>query len=54
MPADAPLLVIDFLEGQECQSKLLNRVEVANPEKIILEDADKALGNAVALRFPHV
>jgi len=42
MPADAPLLVVDFLEGQERQPKLLDRVAAANPEKVFLEDADKA------------
>jgi len=54
MPADAPLLVVDFLEGQERQPQFLDRVEAANPEKIFLEDADKALGDAVALRLTHV
>ena len=54
MPADAPLLVVNFLKGQERQPKLLNRVAAANPEKIFLEDADKAFGDAVALRLPHV
>jgi len=54
MPADAPLPVVGVLEGQERQPEFLDRVEAANPEKIFLEDADKALGDAVALRLPHV
>ena len=54
MPADAPLPVVGVLEGQERQPEFLDRVEAANPEKIFLEDADKAFGDAVALRLPHV
>jgi len=54
MPADAPLPIVGVLEGQERQPKFLDRVEAANPEKIFLEDANKALGNVVALRLPHV
>ena len=48
MPANAPLPVVGFLEGQERQPKSLDRVEATDPEKIFLEGASKALGNTGA------
>ena len=54
MPTNPPLAVVGFLEGQKRQPEFLDGLEAANPEKIFLEDTDKAFGDAVALRLAHV
>src|SRR4051794_473559 len=53
MPLDDPALVIGPLEREQRQTQLLDGVEAADPEQILLQHANKTLGAAVALRFAH-
>jgi len=54
VPTDPPPAVVGLLEGKKRQPQLLDGLGAANPEKIFLEDTDKAFGNAVALWLAHV
>src|SRR4051812_18074180 len=53
MPLDEPALVVAPLEREQRQAQLLDGVEAADPEQILLQHANKPLGAAVALRFAH-
>ena len=50
---DESLLVVELLEVQKGQAQLFDRVEGADPQQVLLERADEALGAAVALRLAH-
>ena len=47
--ADEPRLVVDGCPGNEGLSQILDGVEVSDPEQLLLQGADEALGAAVAL-----
>ena len=47
---DDPVLVIGPLKVQEGLAQLLDGGEGSHPEEVFLEDADKALGAAIAFR----
>jgi len=49
---DNPIFVVSALKLQEGLAHLLDGGEGSHPEEIFLEDADKALGAAVAFRGP--
>src|SRR4051794_21818913 len=53
MPLDDPALVIGPLKREQRHTQLLDGVEAADPEQILLQHANKPLGAAVALRFAH-
>ena len=44
---DEPLAVVAVLEGQQDQAQVLERGEGLDPEELLLEGADEALGAAV-------
>lgn len=50
---DQPALVIGLLPGNERKAKLLDRVEGTDPQELLVERADDAVGTAVALGRPH-
>src|SRR4051795_8160327 len=51
VPLDDPGLVIGLPEGEECQAQLLDGVEAADPQQVLLQHPNEALGAAVALRL---
>src|SRR3954470_8681171 len=53
MPFDEPSCVVDLSEGEQRLTELLDGVEGAHPEQVLLERADEALGAAVPLGSPH-
>src|SRR4051794_15438147 len=53
MPFEEPGCVVDLSEVQQRLPKLLDGVEGAHPEQVLLERADEALGAAISLRRPH-
>jgi hypothetical protein len=50
---DDPGAVVGLLEGVERLAQLLDGVEAADPEKVLLESPDEALDTAVALGLAH-
>jgi hypothetical protein len=44
-------LVVDSLERDECQPQLLDGREAADPQQVLLQDPDEALGSAVPFRL---
>src|SRR3954453_21613106 len=51
VPLDDPGLVVGLPEGEECQAQLLDGVEAADPQQVLLQHPNEALGAAVALRL---
>jgi hypothetical protein len=49
---DDPVVIVGPLKVQEGLAQVLDGGEVLHPEEVFLEDADKALGAAVAFRGP--
>ncbi len=49
MPLDHPAFVVGLLEVEQCQPELLDCPEGPDPEEVLLERSDEALGAAVAL-----
>ena len=47
------MLIESRLEFQQCQPQLLDRVEGARPQQLLLEGADEPLGHAIAFGRPH-
>ena len=48
-----PLVVVALLELDERALQLLDRLEGAHPEELLLQRADEALSDAVALRLSY-
>src|SRR4051794_9932175 len=44
-------MVVGLPEGEECQAQLLDGVEAADPQQVLLQDPDEALGAAVPFRL---
>src|SRR5579871_3055056 len=53
MARDEPLLVVDLDPLEERETQLLDGAERVDPEKLLLERAEEALGDAVAFRRPN-
>src|SRR3954454_18368204 len=53
MPFDQPGRVIDLPKDEQRLTELLDGVEGAHPEQVLLERADEALGAAIAFGGPH-
>src|SRR3954454_15019710 len=53
VPLDDPALVVGLPKGDERQAKLLDRVEAADPQQVLLQGPDEALGTAIALGLAH-
>src|SRR3954465_14518976 len=53
MPLDEPGRVVDLPKDEQSLTELLDGVESAHPEQVLLERADEALGAAISLRRPH-
>lgn len=53
MPLDQPLAVVPILELQQGQAKLLPRLELPQPEQLLLQRPDEPLGASVALGLAH-
>ena len=53
VPLDDPGLVVGLPEGEECQAQLLDGVEAADPQQVLLQHPDEALGAAVPFRLPN-
>src|SRR5215212_84836 len=53
MPFDEPGRVVDFPKDEQRLTELLDGVEGAHPEQVLLERADEALGTAIPLGGPH-
>src|SRR3712207_8483458 len=51
MPGDEPSDVVVGDEVLQCAAKLFDGAEGVHPEEVLLERADEALGDAVALRL---
>src|SRR5215203_5690410 len=53
VPFDEPGRVVDLAEDQQRLPKLLDGVEGAHPQEVLLERADEALRTAIPLGGPH-
>src|SRR3954464_533863 len=53
VPLDDPALVVGPLERDERQAELLDGLEAAHPQQVLLQGPDEPLGAAVALRLAH-
>src|SRR4051812_20427857 len=53
VPLDDPALVVGSLERDERQAELLDGLEAAHPQQVLLQGPDEPLGAAVALRLAH-
>src|SRR4051812_5852416 len=53
MPFDEPGRVVGLPEDQQGLPKLLDGVEGPQPEQVLLQGPDEALGTAIALGGPH-
>ncbi len=53
MSLDQPRLIIGIPERQQCVAQILDRSEVLDPQQILLEDTDSALGASIPLRAAH-
>ena len=51
VPLDDPGLVVGSLERDECQPQFLDGREVADPQQVLLQGPDEALGTAIAFRL---
>src|SRR3954469_23618509 len=52
LPFDQPACVVDLPKDEQRLTELLDGVERAHPEQVLLERADEALGTAIPLAFP--
>src|SRR4051795_10686515 len=53
VPLDDPALVVGPLERDERQAELLDGLEAAHPQQVLLQRPDEALGAAVPFRLAH-
>src|SRR3954471_5959665 len=53
MPFDEPGRVIDLPKDEQRLTELLDGVEGAHPEQVLLQGPDEALRTAIALGSPH-
>src|SRR3954470_3862965 len=53
VPFDEPGRVVDLAKDEQRLTQLLDGVEGAHPEEVLLQGPDEALGAAVPLRRPH-
>src|SRR5688500_17787936 len=53
MPLDDPALVVGLPEREQRQTQLLDGVEAADPQQILLQHAHKSFGAAIPLRLAH-
>src|SRR3954466_504172 len=53
MPFDEPDRVVDLPKAEQRLTELLDGVEGAHPEQVLLQGPDEALGAAVPLGSPH-
>src|SRR4051794_20607626 len=53
MPFDQPGGVVALPKDEQCLTELLDGVEGAHPEQVLLQGPDEALRTAVPLRRPH-
>ena len=53
MPFDEPDRVVDPPKAEQRLTELLDGVEGAHPEQVLLQGPDEALGAAVPLGSPH-
>src|SRR3954468_12391369 len=53
VPFDEPGRVVDLPKDEQRLTELLDGVEGAHPEQVLLQGPDEALGAAVALGSPH-
>ena len=53
MPLDDPGLVVGPLERNERQAEFLDGRERADPQQVLLQGPDEALGAAIAFRLAH-
>src|SRR3954447_19561189 len=53
MPFDEPARVVGLAEGQQRLPKLLDGVEGAHPQEVLLQGPDEALGAAIAFGGSH-
>src|SRR3954452_4961325 len=53
MPFDEPDRVVDLPKADQRLTELLDGVEGAHPEQVLLQGPDEALGAAVPLGSPH-
>src|SRR3954463_13384326 len=53
MPFDEPSRVVDLPKDEQRLTELLDGVEGAHPQEVLLECADEALGTAIPLGSPH-
>src|SRR3954470_3977795 len=53
MPFDEPGRVVDLAKDQQGLTEVLDGVEGAHPEQVLLERANEALGTAIPLGSPH-
>ncbi len=44
-------MVVGLPEGEECQAQLLDGLEAADPQQVLLQDPDEALSAAVPFRL---
>jgi hypothetical protein len=51
VPLDDPGLVVGLLEGEQRQAQFLDGVEAADPQQVLLQHSDEALGTAVPFRL---
>ena len=53
VPGDEPGFVVVTGELDERGSQFFDGIEVPHPQQVLLQSSDEALGDAVALGFPH-
>src|SRR3954452_7392059 len=53
MPFDEPDRVVDLPKNEQRLTELLDGVEGAHPEQVLLQGPDEALGAAIPLGSPH-
>ena len=49
VPLDQPGCIVDLTEFEQCEAQLLDGLEVPNPQQVLLQSSDEALGTAVSL-----
>ena len=53
MTGDQPMGVVAVGELEQCQAQVLDSLEALDPQQVLLEGADEALGDAVAFGLAH-
>src|SRR3954454_1840219 len=53
VPLDKPGRIVDLPKLDQSVAKLLDGVEGPDPEQVLLQRTDEALGAAIAFRCPH-